>query len=232
MQNLKGTFICIEGTDGSGKGTQAENLIKRLREDGYDVLHKQFPQYGKTLFGIEVGKFLNGDYGMLHPRVASILYAGDRFQAVKDIQSHLEQGGVVICDRYAASNIAYQCSRVPEDERVALREWLYELEFGVFDIPRPDLTIFLDVPVDVSMQLVMLKSKREYTEQKEDIFEQQRGLIEAAHCQYSWMAEHLNGWERVNCMQHPTIHTLDTLKSPEVIADNVVAVVRNYSLRH
>src|SRR5258707_15888241 len=111
--NDRGTFIAVEGIDGSGKQTQVRLLARALESRGYQVLSTGFPQYG-SWFGKMVGQFLNGDLGPLHtvdPHFAALLYAGDRFECKQPIVETMEQGGLVIADRYIASNLAHQAVR-------------------------------------------------------------------------------------------------------------------------
>ena len=223
-----GLLLCIEGTDGSGKGTQTKRLVESLQADGHDVIRVEFPQYTSSFFGKEVGKFLNGDYGPLdniHPKVASMIYAADRFQARDRMIDHMNSGGIVICDRYVGSNMAYQCSRLSDEaEQREMMKWLFTMEHGVYGIPEPSATFFLDVPVEISKQLVLQKEKRAYTDKTEDIIEAKHGLLERVYKQYQHLAAEYN-WIRIECMMHKNIRSLDTLLSVDIIFDRLKAQV-------
>lgn len=222
-----GLLLCVEGTDGSGKGTQTKKLVEAIKNDGYDVVHIEFPQYTSSFFGKEVGKFLDGQYGELdqiHPKMASMLYAADRFEAKTKMEDHMTKGGIVVCDRYVGSNMAYQCSRLPEDQQAEMIDWLFTMEHDVYGMPEPTATFFLDVPVSISKQLVLLKNKRTYTEKDEDIIESKHGLLERVYKQYKTLSNKY-GWITINCMMHENIQTLDTLHPVEVIFDRLKAQV-------
>ncbi len=134
-------LIVIEGIDGSGKGTQADLLCRRLRADGRRVRLFSFPSYTETFFGREVGRYLNGDYGSLTSvpvEFAALLYAGDRFEKKQSLVAALADGGIVICDRYVPSNLAHQAAKLHGERQDALRGWIAALEYEVYGLPRPD----------------------------------------------------------------------------------------------
>lgn len=161
-----GRLIAIEGADGSGKGTQARRLLRRLRREGRPADLISFPGYKRSFFGGLVGSYLRGELGeatALDPRVVSVLYACDRWQARGRILKQLDAGGIVICDRYVDSNKAHQAARLPAAaDRRAFYRWVDRLEYGVLDLPRADLTIFLYVPTDVARELIGRKGRRAY----------------------------------------------------------------------
>lgn len=236
MQELNpGYLICIEGTDGSGKGTQTKMLLKALNDllagTERKAVRIEFPQYTSSFFGKMVGEFLDGQFGELdqiHPKIASTLYACDRHEAAGLIYEYLHDGHIVLCDRYVGSNMAYQASRLPEEERPELREWLYTMEHEVLGVPVPDLTVFLDVPVEVSKQLVLMKEKRTYTDKTEDIIEAKHGLIEKVYSEYVQLAKTYD-WEVIQCLTYPKVTTIDSLKSPDAIASDLLSVVRKFA---
>src|SRR5271163_4764483 len=113
MTNTPGKLIAIEGIDGSGKRTQVELLAHALTERGYTVHQIAFPKYEST-FGKLVGQFLDGRLGPLEhvdPRFTALLYAGDRLEAKPELEAALQQGQIVLADRYVASNLAHQGAR-------------------------------------------------------------------------------------------------------------------------
>ena len=105
----------------------------------------------------------------------ALLFAEDRHGAAPDIKAVLSQGGTVLLDRYVYSNIAYQCAKLAnQEESESLREWIINTEFGDFDLPRPDLNIFLDVPigfVEKSLEKDRNGSDRNYLHGSQDIHE-------------------------------------------------------------
>ena len=144
-------LIVIEGLDGAGKSTQVR-LMKEYLEGvcpALDYIH--FPRYDAPVYGELIGKFLRGAFGPIesvHPQLVALLFAEDRHGASPEIKDALAAGRTVLLDRYVYSNIAYQCAKMPDtDSAEDLREWILNTEFGTFDLPRPDLNIFLDVPI-------------------------------------------------------------------------------------
>ena len=152
----KGMFFVIDGTDGSGKATQTKTLVSRLIESGQLVDTIAFPQYGKKSAG-PTEDYLAGTYGdstKIDPRVASMFYAIDRFAASLDIRHWLEAGHVVVADRWVSSNMGHQGGKIADPmERRAFLRWNDEIEYGLFKIPKPDLTIILHVPAEIGQQL-------------------------------------------------------------------------------
>ena len=170
----KGSFFVIEGTDGSGKGTQVGQLIKRLTNEGYDVVGFDFPQYDSES-SYFVKKYLNGEYGTseeVGPYTGSLFYAIDRYSASRDIQAALDEGKIVIANRFTGSNMAHQGTKfINSEQRRGYFIWLDNLEFEMLKIPRPDKSIVLRVPADIAQSLVDQKDKRGYTDKKRDLHE-------------------------------------------------------------
>ena len=171
-------LIVIEGLDGAGKSTQVGKMNRYLSETlgDYDYIH--FPRYDAPVYGDLISRYLRGSFGSLdsvHPQLVALLFAEDRHGAAGQIRSSLESGRTVLLDRYVYSNIAYQCAKLSCcDERAALRDWIINTEYGEFNLPKPDLNIFLDVPicfVRESLSGHRRGSDREYLEGGEDIHE-------------------------------------------------------------
>lgn len=144
-------LVVLEGLDGAGKSTQVKRFRAYLEKECPKLEYIHFPRYESPLYGGLIGKFLRGGFGSIenvHPQLVALLFAEDRHGAVPGIRKVLEQGGTVLLDRYVYSNIAYQCAKLPSDEEAEeLREWIFNTEYGIFDEPKPDLNIFLDVPI-------------------------------------------------------------------------------------
>lgn len=159
-----GKLITIEGTDCSGKETQTNLLIKKLREEGYQVQNFSFPNYssptGKIIGGPYLGKegfdpcYFEEGSSKVDPKVASLYYTADRKYNIDKIKFLLDQGYNVILDRYIYSNMAHQGGKLEnKKERIDMYNWLDKLEFDLMQLPKPDLTIFLHMPLEVSEQL-------------------------------------------------------------------------------
>lgn len=174
MYTGTGVFIVIEGTDGSGKGTQFSLLADKLTSEGYDVATFDFPQYDlhSSYF---VREYLNGRYGTAEevgPYTGSLFYALDRFEAAPKIRQALEEGKIVLANRYVGSNMGHQGTKFQHaEERRGYFIWLDNLEFEMLKIPRPTLSFVLRVPAETAQELVDKKSARSYTDLKRDLHE-------------------------------------------------------------
>ncbi len=158
----KGKFIVIDGTDGSGKATQTKLLCDYLVKEGIKVKKIDFPQYKDNFFGSLLRECLDGklgDFIAINSKIASVLYAADRWESSELIKKWLKQGYIVIADRYVSSNQIHQAGKIFEEkDRREFLKWLDEMEFNVFKIPRPEAIIFLDVPTDITKGLLLKRA--------------------------------------------------------------------------
>lgn len=195
------TLIAIEGIDGAGKGTQAGRLVTALRETGLRVDSLQFPRYSATTFGTAIGDFLNGRFGSLndvHPQLAAVLYAGDRFESRDLLLRMMEANDVVVLDRFVGSNLAHQSAKLDGEARTALIEWIEKVEFDVFKLPRPKLTILIDMSSQMSRELVSRKAARDYTDQEADLQESDLPYLERVRRCYLALAHSRLDWRTVH----------------------------------
>ncbi|HEY2458844.1 MAG TPA: hypothetical protein VGI13_16180 [Candidatus Acidoferrum sp.] len=219
----RGLLIAIEGIDGSGKHTQAKLLEHALFSSGFSVFATGFPQYD-SWFGTMVGKFLNGEFGSLEdldPRFTAMLYAGDRFEAKSQLESALNEGKVVLVDRYVGSNLAHQVARAPADKRSELMRWIEHLEYSIYGLPRENLILYLRVPPHQAQQLVSKKAERSYTQAKHDILERNIRHLEEAGEMYD-MLSRSRPWATIQCFDAST----NSLRMPEDIARDVMDAVK------
>lgn len=144
-------LVVLEGLDGAGKSTQVRKLRAYLESLCGSLEYVHFPRYDAPVYGDLISRFLRGDFGSneaVHPQLVALLFAEDRHGAAPEIRKVLEDGGTVLFDRYVYSNIAYQCAKISDkDEADKLRDWIFNTEYGDFRLPKPDLNIFLDVPI-------------------------------------------------------------------------------------
>jgi dTMP kinase len=187
-------LVAIEGIDGAGKGTQARALVEQLARLHMMAGSMSFPQYSETMAGGLIGSYLNGEFGSsVNPKVATLLYAVDRYESRGRLRDQLDDNDVVVIDRYVGSNMAYQGARIHPRERVAeFRDWAQELEFDVFRLPRPSLTILIDMPVDAAAKLVASKPPRSYTGLAADVHEADEIYMERVRREYLLLAEKLD----------------------------------------
>ncbi len=154
---MPGTLIVLDGADGAGKATQTRLLVDRLSAEGYVVHTLDFPQYTQNHFGRLLRECLDGkrgDFIATDPRIASTLYAADRYESSATIREWLEAGAVVILDRYVSSNMLHQGAKIFDEEELSnFLTWLDAMEHGIFAIPRPDVIVYLDVPFAVRKKL-------------------------------------------------------------------------------
>lgn len=143
-------FIVLEGLDGAGKSTQIKKLREMFAERGIESEYVHFPRFDAPIYGDLIARFLRGELGgvdQVDPYIVALLYAGDRADMAPQIRKWQEEGKVVIVDRYVYSNIGYQCAKIADKEaRLRLNDWILNLEYEVNKIPRPDVSLFLDVP--------------------------------------------------------------------------------------
>jgi dTMP kinase len=220
----RGKLIALEGIDGSGKGTQLDLLAGALEQRGHAVLRISFPRYA-SFFGKLAAGFLNGEFGpagQVDPRLSSLVYAGDRWEAKPEIESALASGKIVLADRYVASNLAHQSERVPAGKRDEFIGWLKHLEYGLYGLPVEDLVIYLRVPVAEAQRLVGLKSARSYTTMQHDILEADIAHLEQTAMTYERLADAPN-WARIDC----TDAASGELLAPERIHQAVLAAVES-----
>jgi dTMP kinase len=208
-----GVLIAIEGIDGAGKGTQSARLVHALRERGLRADSLQFPRYAATTFGRSIADFLNGRFGALeavHPQLASVLYAGDRFESRELLLQLLHANDVLVLDRYVGSNLAHQAAKLSGTERAALMEWIEQMEFGVFQLPRPQLTIVIDMSSQMSRELVARKGARDYTQHQADLHESDLPYLEKVRRCYLALSHSRLDWRTVHGLEEDgLLRTID-----------------------
>lgn len=220
-------LIVLEGLDGAGKTTQVNLLQKHFESKNVESCFLHFPRFDAPVYGDLIASFLRGEFGevnMVDPRLVALLYAGDRDNAAPVLNDWLADGKVVILDRYVYSNIAFQCAKIPDSvKREKLREWIFNLEFSFFGIPRPDISIFLDVPFDFTVE--RLKSQRagadrEYLKGKEDIHESDFNLQKRVREVYLEQTTIDENFVPVNCVDENL-----KMKAPQIIHEEIISLI-------
>lgn len=170
-------LVNIEGIDGSGKGTITKMMLGRLIAAGKKVSMLSFPDYKGTVYGRLVGRYLNGDFGeSVHPALRSLLYAMDRREHLPLLKEEMSTG-IVLCDRYVSSNLAYACLSCPAGELKDVLNLIAYTEYGLLGLPVPDVILILDMPVEFASQNVAKKAEREYTARPADLHEAQTAMM-------------------------------------------------------
>ncbi len=223
------SFVLLDGIDGSGKTTQTELLVSRLKKENYPVEMISFPQYGAKSAG-PVEEYLNGRYGSAEevgPYRASILYAVDRYAAAPRIRDWLAQGKIVIANRYVASNMGHQGGKIKDPAaRKRFFEWNDHLEYNIFGIPRPDLNIILHVPAELAQRLVDKKGHREYVGGvKRDIHENDLRHLQEAEAAYLEIARSFPNFVLVECVED------GQMLAPEVIHERIWGIIKNLKFK-
>ena len=207
-----GKLIVIEGTDGSGKSTQFRLLTQRLENENIAFQKIVFPQYSEPSSAL-IRMYLGGEFGTnpsdVNAYAASSFYAIDRYASYKKIWGQwYEQGGLVICDRYTTSNAVHQASKEPEDRRQEFLKWLYDFEYDRLGLPRPDLTLYLDVPTDFTEQL--LRHREQDTHPTADIHERNSAYLASCRRTGHAAAEYY-GWTIISCTENGKMRSIEDI---------------------
>ena len=207
-----GKLIVIEGTDGSGKSTQFRLLTEAVEGLGYEFRKLVFPQYSEDSSAL-IRMYLGGQFGNspadVNAYAASAFYAVDRYASYKKVWGEwYEQGGLVLSDRYTTSNAVHQASKEPEERRKEFLGWLYEFEYDRLGLPRPDLTIYLDVPTEYTEKL--MRSREAATGTSADIHEQDLTYLSTCRKMGKTAAEYY-GWTVIDCVRDGAMRSIEDI---------------------
>lgn len=200
-------LITIEGIDGSGKATQTKLLVEHLKNEKYSVQTLDFPGYERNFFGHTVRRYLLGEFGFatdVNPYLASVLYAADRWESSGQIRQWLDTGNAVVLDRYVESNLIHQTIKMKAEDQKNFTEWILKMEYGVFKLPKPDLTFFLHIPMQVTYEM-MQKRGRALDGLESNLIHQ-----EAAERQCLKLAQELK-WQTIECTEDGKLMTPDAI---------------------
>lgn len=207
-----GKLIVIEGTDGSGKSTQFRLLTERLDRDGRKFQKLVFPQYAQPSSAL-IKMYLGGEFGSnptdVNAYAASAFFAVDRYASYKKVWGDwYEQGGLVVSDRYTTSNAVHQASKESGQAQEDFLKWLYDFEFDKLGLPKPDLTIYLDVPTDFTEK--MLRGREQATNTKADIHEMDLQYLATCRRTGRLAAAHY-GWTVVECVRDGAMRSVEDI---------------------
>lgn len=201
-EGYSGKLIVLDGADGSGKATQTTLLLDRFKREGVPVETLDFPQYSTNLTGALIRECLDGkrgDFMKLDPRVASLLYAVDRFESRDVLLSWLKEGKTVILDRYVSSNMLHQGAKLGTSEDSAdFFAWLDALEYGVFALPRPHLIVYLDVTYELRRALMSADGMRQFM----DVSELDASHQRATEVLATQILGGVRNWVRIQCVKN------------------------------
>lgn len=224
MEKRDYKIIVVEGVDSSGKATQSKILSDRLKNDGKSVISVEFPNYQSPSSSV-AKMYLGGDFGTdpsdVSPYAASTFFAVDRFASVRgEWKDYFKDGNIVIADRYTTSNMVHQASKIKDiTEKSKFLDWLYDFEYNVLSLPKPDLVIFLDMPVENARQLMEKRANKIDNSQVKDIHERNEDYLQKSYDNACFVAEKY-GWNRIECAIDGKVRTI------EDIADEIYNAVK------
>ena len=207
-------FVVIDGIDGSWKWTQIELVSEELKKEGNNVLVLDFPRYWeKSAFMVE--KYLNGEYGKdISAKLASLFYAVDRFESYQEWKQDFGKYDYILSNRYVSANMIHQAWKIEnKQERGEFLNWLEDLEYGIFWIPKPDKTIFLNVSPEMSQKLVLKKAEREYLKdgKKMDLHEEDKNHLIHAHSSAMEIVNSHPDWIKIDCQSGESMRSIEEI---------------------
>ncbi len=223
MKNYK--LVVIEGVDASGKQTQTEKLYSNLLSLGSKVEKIEFPNYASETSSL-VKMYLGGEFGTnaqdVSPYMASAFFAVDRVGSIKSVwKDKLDGADVVIADRYVTSNMIHQASKIADDtEKNNFLDWVYDFEYNKLDLPKPDLVIFLDMPVKYAKQLMENRRNKINDSEVKDIHEGDTEHLTKSYNNAVGVADKY-GWHKISCVKDGNIRTI------EEISGEILEVCKN-----
>ncbi len=230
MLNYSGKFIVIDGTDGSGKTTQFNLLIDKLKAEGFDVEVADFPQYNTKSAGL-VEEYLGGKYGNadeVTPYQSSIFYAVDRFDASYKIREWLKAGKIVVANRYVSASMGHQGGKIENPlERKVFFNWLYELEYKLFNIPKPDLSLILHVEAEIAQGLAKNRHREDWVGKTRDIHEENLDHLKKAEEVYLEIAKTFPDFKLIKCTRAGELMTREEIHQLVWIYTNQILGGRN-----
>lgn len=212
---LNGKLIVIEGTDSSGKETQTRLLFERLKDEGKKVRKISFPNYDSPACE-PVKMYLAGEFGdnaqEINPYPVSTMYAIDRYASFKkDWGNFYREEGIIITDRYTTSNMVHQASKLEGVlEKKEYLKWLEELEYEKMQLPKPDIVIFLNMPIETALKLMENRKNKITGEDKKDIHEKSSEYLRKSYENACEIAKMYN-WKEINCVENGRLKTIEEI---------------------
>lgn len=214
-----GKLIVLEGIDGSGKTTQYEMLCRTLKKKGREFISLEFPQYSEPSSAL-IRMYLNGEFGTspedVNPYAASSFYAVDRYASFKKIWGdYYSSGGLVVSCRYTTSNAIHQASKLERGKRIEFFKWLYEFEFSLMGLPKPDMVIYFSIPAEKAA--AQIEKRNMETGQGTDIHEQSLSYLLRCH-ETAEMAAEFYGWTKVDTVRDGEVRSAEDIHRNVIIS--------------
>ena len=218
-----GKLIAVDGVDASGKQTHTQMLYEKLKNDGYNVKKISFPDYDSPSSSL-VKMYLSGDFGEnpddVNAYAASSFFAADRFASFRTDwkKDYLLPDTIIIADRYVSSNMIHQASKIEDEkEKNKFLDWLCELEFEIYQIPKPDMTFFLDMPVEYAKKLMVDRENKFDNEASKDIHERNGDYLLKSYKNACDIAKRFL-WNTISCVKDGQIRTIDEINNEMYIS--------------
>ena len=222
---MSGKLIVFEGTDGSGKATQTELLCQELDRRQIPYKKLTFPRYKEESSAL-IRLYLGGAFGSrpddVNAYAAATFYAVDRYASYKqDWGAFYESGGLLIADRYTTSNAVHQTVKLPEGERKAFLNWLFDFEYRMLGLPAPTRVLYLDIPTDLTEQ--MMRRREQETHTKADIHEQDDTYLRHGRENAAFVVDYC-GWTRIDCTSGSALRSVEDIHAEvmDKVADLLV----------
>ncbi len=210
-----GKLFVIDGTDGSGKQTQFEELKKRLDKEGIEYKTVSFPNYESESSSL-VKMYLSGEFGKdpksVNAYIASTFYAVDRYATFKKgYEEYYNNGGIILADRYTTANMVHQAGKIHDEvEREKFLDWLCDLEFNLYGLPIPTKVFFLNMPVEKSLELIKNRENKFSHTAVKDIHESSKEHLMDSYNAACSVAKKYD-WCEINCVKDDQIRTIEDI---------------------
>lgn len=210
-----GKLFVIDGTDGSGKQTQFEKLQNRLTEDNVKYKVVSFPNYESPSSSL-VKMYLSGEFGedpkQISPYIASTFYAADRYATYKkEFEEYYQNGGIILADRYTTANMVHQAGKIEkEEEREKFINWLFDLEFNLYGIPKPTEVFFLNMSTAIAQELMKNRENKFSHTQEKDIHERNSKHLEESY-RAACSVSQKYGWYEIECAPNGKLKTVEEI---------------------
>lgn len=210
-----GKLFVIDGTDGSGKQTQFEKIVERLKKEGRDIKVVSFPNYESESSSL-VKMYLGGKFGEnaqeISPYIASTFYAADRYATYKtEYEEYYKNGGIILADRYTTANMVHQAGKIKDiKEREKFLEWLWDFEFNLYGLPVPTKAFFLNMPTEYAIKLMENRENKITHEKQKDIHERDESHLKDAYEAACSLVDKYD-WYEVKCVKNDEIRSIEDI---------------------